>query len=117
MMTNIEVSVNFSNVTLHNLTPHCLNLYTENGVVAIPSEGVARASMTTSPIGTINGTTVYRNTYGAVTGLPEEKEGHVYIVSLATANAVPYRNDVFITNDAVRDEAGRVVGCRSWAHV
>ena len=110
-------TINMNNIEVHNLTPHCINLYTDDGIIAIPSEGLARASMTSVPIGTINGVTVYKNEYGEVTGLPEEKSGHIYIVSALAANAVPHRPDVFITNDAVRNEGGHIIGCRSWAHV
>ena len=117
MMNLANVTVNFDKVVVHSLTPHCLNLYTGGGTMPFPSDGVARSTISTTPIGTINGTTVYCNTYGDVTGLPAEKEGHMYIVSLATANAAADRPDVLITNEAVRDDAGRVIGCRSWAQV
>lgn len=39
------------------------------------------------------------------------------VTSLAVANEVPERDDVVIHNEAVRDDQGRIIGCRSLGHV
>jgi len=53
-----------------------------------------------------------------VTGYcPEPQEGTIFIVSALTAQAVPDRQDVFIVDDAVRDDQGRIIGARALAHV
>lgn len=106
-----------------NLTPHALNfLGAENRVVlTVPSSGVARAAQRRESIGTIDtdGVTlpVTRSTFGAVEGLPAEKDDTIYVVSAITAQAVPEREDVFIVDDSVRDENGRIIGVRGLAHV
>ena len=106
-----------------NLTPHALNfLDAENRVVlTVPSSGVARAAQRRESIGTIDtdGVTlpVTRSVFGAVEGLPAPEAGTIYIVSAITAQAVPKREDVFIVDDSVRDENGRIIGVRGLAHV
>lgn len=106
-----------------NLTPHALNfLDAENRVVlTVPSSGVARAAQRRESIGTIDtdGATlpVTRSAFGAVEGLPAEQDDVIYVVSALTAQAVPEREDVFIVDDSVRDENGRIIGVRGLAHV
>jgi hypothetical protein len=65
----------------------------------------------------IGGIPVNKSKFGEVENLPEPQEGTIYIVSALTAQAVPERKDVYITDDAVRDEQGRVIGCRALAHI
>ena len=106
-----------------NLTPHALNfLDAENRIVlTAPSSGVARAAQRRENIGAIDadGVTlpVTRSVFGAVEGLPAPEAGTIYIVSAITAQAVPEREDVFIVDDSVRDENGRIIGVRGLAHV
>lgn len=107
-----------------NLTPHPINfLDAENRVIlSVPSSGVARAAQCRNFIGEIdsdNGVTlpVTRSTFGAVEGLPAPQDGAIYVVSAITAQAVPEREDVFIVDDSVRDENGRIIGVRGLAHV
>ena len=110
-------------MTIVNLTPHSLSFMDgENNVVlSVPSSGVARASQTRERTGAleVGGVSIPTNacSYGQVTGLPDPVEGTVYVVSALTAQAVPDRQDVFIVDDAVRDEAGRIIGCRALAHI
>jgi hypothetical protein len=68
---------------------------------------------------TVDGITVpvNRTQFGAVTGLPEPQPDTIFVVSALVAQAVPDRPDVFIVDDAVRDEQGRVIGARALAHV
>lgn len=50
--------------------------------------------------------------------LPEPQQGVLYLVSRAVAEAVKtYRKDVVIPYDAVRNEAGQIIGCRGLAVV
>jgi hypothetical protein len=60
---------------------------------------------------------VNRTQFGVVTGLPDPQPDTIYIVSAVVAQAVPDRPDVFIVDDAVRDEQGRIIGARALAHV
>ena len=55
--------------------------------------------------------------YGEVKNIPEEEEGVVYIVSSLVAQRVPERMDVFIPNESVRDEKGRIIGCKSLGRI
>lgn len=106
-----------------NLTPHTINFVgQDNAIIAsIPSSGVARATQRREIVDTVmaNGITlpIARCTYGDVQGLPEPMDDTIYIVSAITAQAVPTRADVFIVDDSVRDESGRIIGVRGLAHV
>lgn len=106
-----------------NLTPHTINFVGQDNIIisSIPSSGVARATQRREIVDTImaNGVTlpIARCTYGDVQGLPEPMDDTIYIVSAITAQAVPTRPDVFIVDDSVRDESGRIIGVRGLAHV
>ena len=52
-----------------------------------------------------------------VEGLPEPKKDTYYVVSALVAGAAKNRNDLLIPNDIVRDEKGRIIGCRSLAKI
>ena len=108
-----------------NLTPHALNFMPEGPdgpTVTIPPSGlVARCAVDRVQVNTIavDGITVpvNRTQFGAVTDLPDPQPDTIYIVSSLVAQAVPDRQDVYITDDAVRDDQGRIIGCRALAHV
>ena len=104
-------------MTLVNLTPHPLNLVLDESttIALAPSGTVARCAVTRSTVGEVNGIPVNRTSFGAVEGLPGPVPGTYYIVSALVAQAVPGRADVLITDDAVRDDAGRIIGCRALA--
>lgn len=56
--------------------------------------------------------------YGSVVGLPDPEPDTWYIVSLATALAAALatgRNDLLVPYDQIRDEDGRIIGCRELA--
>lgn len=108
------------NTTLVNLTPHSITFVDAVGNTVLtvePSGQVARCSVTREKVGMINGIPINKSRFGEVENLPEPQEGTIYIVSALTAQAVPERDDVFITDDAVRDEQGRIIGCRALAHI
>ncbi len=108
-----------------NLTPHALNLMPAGPtgpVVTIPPSGlVARCAVDRVQVDTVTvdgiSVPVNQTRFGEVSDLPEPQEGTIFIVSALTAQAVPERKDVYITDDAVRDEQGRIIGCRALAHV
>ena len=103
-----------------NLTPHTITfLDGNNSVLATvePSGVVARAAQTREAVGEVNGIPVNQCSYGAVTGLPDPQPETIYIVSVLTAQACPERSDVYIVDDSVRDENGRIIGCRAIAHI
>lgn len=108
-----------------NLTPHALNLMPEGPdgpTVTIPPSGiVARCTTSRVQVGTITvdniAIPVNRTQFGAVTDLPDPQPDTIFVVSALVAQAVPERQDVFIVDDAVRDEQGRIIGARALAHV
>lgn len=104
---------------LVNLTPHAINIIFGNETKIVePSGTIARVSMTQERIGEVDdGIPVYRNSYGKPEGLPEPEENTYYIVSALLAQAVPEREDVLITSNPIRDEAGRIIGCGALAHI
>lgn len=107
-------------MTIINLTPHAINFLREdNSVLATiePSGTIARAAQTRERVSKVNGIVVNQCSYGSVTGLPDPQDGTIYLVSALTAQACPERSDVFITDDAVRDENGRIIGCRAIARI
>lgn len=107
-----------------NLTPHAVNLMDdENRIIATftPAGIVARAKQVNTLVETVdaNGVPikVYRAEYGTIENLPEPKEGCAYLVSALTAQAAKGRNDIYVTMDPVRDEQGRIVGCRAFGKI
>ena len=108
-----------------NLTPHALNLMPagpDGPVVTIPPSGqVARCAVTRVQVDTVivDGITVPVNQtqFGSVSDLPDPRPDTIYVVSALVAQAVPDRRDVFIVDDAVRDDQGRIIGAKALAHV
>ena len=98
-----------------NLTPHEINLI--GGPTFEPSGEVARISSTNESAGElqVNGESIPLITqqFGEVIGLPQEKEGTLFIVSgLIFANSE--RDDLLVPGEQVRDDTGRVIGCKSF---
>lgn len=127
-MLNLKIMV----MTLRNLTPHKIAVFNreEKKEFTIEPEGVVpRVKMVKSrseDFGTnhvnlsghqhrIEVDDVFASS--EVENLPQE-EGNVFlIISRTVAEAVPERNDLIIPNDTVRDENGRIVGCKSFARI
>lgn len=101
-----------------NLTPHTINLY-RNGemIMAIPSSGVARVSVTSQVIGEVNGFPIKQNVYGEIIDLPDPIGETVYIVSALVAQAAKDRTDLLVVNDTVRNENGQIIGCQGFARI
>lgn len=110
-------------MTLINLTPHAISILDEanNPVLVLPSDGVARAASNRTCVGTVEAggisIPVNATSFGEVVGLPDPQPGVGYVVSVLTAQAVRGRDDVFVTDDAVRDAEGGIIGCRALARV
>ncbi len=101
-----------------NLTPHAVTFATRDGSRTIEASGdVARCTTRTAVVGEVDGILVTRTEFGDVRGLPGPQEGTIYVVSSLVAQRVPERADVFVPNEAVRDEHGRIVGCKSLGRV
>lgn len=103
-----------------NATPHDVNIIGENGQVVrtYAASGICpRCSVSREAVDEIDGIRINRTVFGDVVGLPEYVEGTYYIVSAIVANAAKGRQDLLITDDAVRDDKGRVIGCKALAVV
>ena len=107
-----------------NLTPHALNLMPEGPdgpMVTIPPSGqVARCAVDWVQVNTVtvDGITVPVNqTRFWIFDLPDPQPDTIFVVSMLVAQAVPERLDVFIVDDTVRDDQGRIIGARALAHV
>lgn len=108
---------------LVNLTPHTINLVTEDGLplLSLESQGIARVAAATEVVGNIQvGEVVVpqtHTTFGEVEGLPDQTPGVGYIVSGMIVSALAQqgirRTDLFTPGIQVRDDQGRVIGCRS----
>lgn len=101
-----------------NLTPHALNIRQRDGsFVTVPPSGtvarVAEERYECSDRHDIPGVRISIPTYGKLEGLPERQEGVVYVVSAICLQALPPRRhlDCFSPGPAIRDEAGRIIGC------
>ena len=94
-----------------NLTPHTINLVTEDGekVIVSPSGTIARCSVKQELVGKLKGVALYKSVYGDVTDLPEPKDGHIYIVSSLVAGRVN-RDDVVVPCKFIRDNNGNIIG-------
>ena len=101
-----------------NLTPHEVNIKKGDGFVSIPASGkVARCTATTVITGELEGFIETRTVYGQVQDLPDPEEGVFYIVSSLVALALPFRHDLRIPNESIRDESGKIICCRSLGRV
>ena len=103
-----------------NMTPHAVNLLGQDDqelATFQPSGNLIRLSTTTVPAGeiTVDGVVIPLTTtaFGDPEGLPSEEDGTMYIVSALVKSALPSRKDLVVPNEAVRDDQGRIVGCRS----
>lgn len=106
-----------------NFTPHAVTIRTPKGETVYPSVGVARADTRSQVVGYIDDLPIVKKTFGAVYGLPESVPNDtILIVSSLTAQAAkehkhPLCDRLYIVNDTVRDENGRIVACTSLAQV
>ena len=104
-----------------NLTPHDVHIFYKENLICTfpPSFIVARCRKSTEVTGYVKmGLGKYvqitHTTFSEVDGLPEPKEGVLYIVSKLVAEKYKgIRNDLVITNGHIRLEDGSVKGCSS----
>jgi len=97
-----------------------VTLITPNGRVQIPRNGTARSSTTRRIVDYVDfagvQVPVNETTFGNVEGLPRESDDTIIIVSGITASALKgKRNDLYMVDEPVRDNNGKIIGCRSLA--
>lgn len=106
-------------MTMINLTPHAITFMVDGkDPIVVPASGtVARLKPTTVVIGSVDGIPITKTVFGDVTDLPDPADDTVYIVSSLVAQACRDRRDVFIPSDSVRDNEGRIIGCKSLGRI
>lgn len=104
---------------IRNLTPHPVNFLDADGHtvrVITPSGPPARAQTTQTDLGEIAGIPVTRTVYGAPEGLPDPQPGVYLVVATLTIQAARAAGrtteDLYAPGELVRDDQGRIVGCR-----
>lgn len=103
-----------------NLTPHDVTIINEDNKVTIaPSGIVARVSAKTVYTGEILNDLIpiSKTEYGEIENLPDPIEDTCFIVSSLVAQRVRERTDIFIPNESVRDDKGRIIGCKSLGRI
>jgi hypothetical protein len=97
---------------IKNLTPHKIDIITQNGTITIqPSGIVARMAVNSVKVGLLGDIDIFKTEFGDVQDLPNKELGVVYIVSALVATHVK-REDVLSPAELVRDALGNVVGCK-----
>ncbi len=100
-----------------NMTPHPIQILGESNnrqIREIPASGkTIRLASKTVSTGNLDGIPVSRTIFGDPVGLPEEEAGTYYIVSQLVISACRDRGDLLVPADVVRDDDGRIIGCRS----
>lgn len=96
-----------------NCTPHDITIMNSKKIVIEASGIVARVSTTMSPSGMIGDIPLSENKFGEVENLPEPKKGTRYLVSRMVMEACPKRHDLLVPGECVRDEEGKIIGCKS----
>lgn len=99
-----------------NKTPHTINIVDADGkeIVSIPPTApAARCAASLTPNGSLGNIPLVKQEFGEVQDLPPAQAGQYFIVSGLVKAACPDRVDLLAVADLVRDQQGRVVGCKS----
>ena len=102
-------------ITILNYTPHSITGVGDDGHVIrnYPSVGVARLKSETVRVYDLNDIPVTKTVFGEPEGLPNESGVVFYIVSGLIKSALTERTDLLSPGELVRDDQGRVIGCKS----
>ena len=99
-----------------NYTPHDVTILCGEEKILFPSVGSARCKSSTVKVGELNGIPLTTTVMGRVEGLPEPKEGIVYIVSRLVALELSNRKDLYYAKEIVKKD-GVLIGCCSLSQV
>lgn len=113
-----------TNFNIINLTPHVINIISNNVNITLDSSGNARCSATSVITDTVNGIDIVDNTYGAVTvdgaDFPAPIDGTVFVVSFITAKAlaaIGRRDDILFVANTVKNADGVITHATALARV
>jgi hypothetical protein len=97
-----------------NLTRHPISVFTGGRVIRIERSGLIARAVIETTIERIGEVPVATDTVLAIEGLPEPKEGVIYIVSQRVVEAARDRDDLVCPDtspsSAVRDEESHLIG-------
>lgn len=98
-----------------NLTPHPVIILLDKGEINnYESQGSLRLSTSTIKIDNLDDRTPISITkFGDLVDAPQVNNDTMYIVSSIICNANRDRADFFIPDQIVRNENGKIIGCRS----
>lgn len=104
---------------IENLTPHTVTVSIGDELITFPPSGrVARVATNLESAPALNGVPTWYQTFGAIVDLPEYTDGVLYVVSgllVSAASAAGRKtDDLLVPGQQIRDEEGRVVGCRGF---
>lgn len=99
---------------LVNLTPHAINIVLPSSTILTiaPSGTIARVATRVTETDPINDIPIVITHFNDVVGIPEKEPGTMYIVSRMVVE-VAGRVDLLCPGELVRDEEGRVIGCKN----
>lgn len=103
-------------MTIINMTPHSVHIVNGDNTVIkeYPASGnQIRLKAETIIVGNIEGVPLSQTVFGEPVGLPEQSEGVYYIVSQLVKSALPFRKDLLVPAEVVRDAKGVIIGCKS----
>ena len=106
------------NIMIINKTPHTVYVYDDNSVLVAeyqPNSIPVRIKADVKRIGDLAGIPLTSTVYGDLEGLPDEQPGVCYIVSGLVKAACPERKDLLVPSEQLRDDQGRVIGCKSFS--
>lgn len=104
-------------MNLINMTPHDITIVDVNGniIKVIPASGklIRLAQFTVNAGFTVDDVPITKTSYSEPNGLPDYELGKFYIVSQLIKSAIPYREDLLVPAEMVRDDKGNILGCKS----
>lgn len=124
-------------ITVVNMTPHQLNIITDEILVdswvrpSGPDEIIKSQNVIIPPSGIVTrlleketnskrwlGQAISLRHIGftCIDGLPEKHVNVIYVVSRIVAQHLGDRNDIFCPGDLIRDGQGNIIGCKGLAH-
>ena len=103
--------------TIKNLTPHTVTIVTSTGeqIIYMPTGVIPRLSTKTIQVGAVDGIPLTSTVFGDVQDMPDAVQDTYLIVSRMVLAAMPYRSDLLVPNELVRNDKGQIIGCRSLA--
>ena len=101
---------------IKNLTPHPINIIGKYGELTTIEPELTPARLSESKtviIGYSDNIPITSTEFGEVENLPKEVKGTLLIVSQMVKGALPFRRDLVIPKQVIRDDNNNIIGCTS----